>query len=309
MNTIRRLLGMTSLLQSELNTSKNTALCENYKLKEDEVLSDSGNEIICSVCGEVKSVKKFSPFLGKDYWSLSKSSEGYGCSCDIKRKQLALEQIRRDAFFSLWNSILFQSFLGERYIHKTFSDLKIPEGNESYKKALEACKNYVKNFDIISSQGMGMYLCSSQAGNGKSSLMACIRNSLIDKEIATVFINYTDLLQLASSRFEAEERANAVFTFGGLCRVPVLILDDIGAEDLRTNTNRSSWINGFLYEILERRTRDCLCTLFTSNWDIKELETKRGYDPKVVDRIQGASTRKYRIEGASFRGSQGELIR
>ena len=308
MYTIRRLRGMT-LFQSELNTSKNSALCENYKLKEDEVLSDSGEEIICSVCGEVRSVKKYSPFLSKYYWSLSRSDSGYGCSCDIKRKQIALEQQRRDAFFSLWNSPLFQSFLGERYVHKTFSALKLPEGNESYKKAMDACMNYVKNFDIIFSQGMGMYLCSSQAGNGKSSLMACVRNALIDKEVATVFINYTDLLQLASSRFEAEERANKVFTFGGLCRCSVLILDDIGAEDLRANASRSSWINGFLYEILEKRTRDCLCTLFTSNWDIKELETKRGYDPKVVDRIQGASTRKYRIEGASFRGSQGELIR
>ena len=271
------------------------------EMGENEILSDDGSKILCTVCHETKRVRHDSKLFGV-YWT---KPETGGCKCEREKAEAEKQQNIKDDFMRFWNGEKYLSLMGKRYATKDFSKLVEQKDNPSYQTAKKACMDYVKSYDICLDRGYGIYLYSAQAGNGKSSLLACVRNALIEKLVPTVYINYSDLVSLASDR--GNENASTVLSFNGLMSVKVLIIDDIGAEDLRRNTNRGSWINGFLYELIDTRYNNCLCTMFSSNYTVEQLQNLRGYDFKVCDRITGASTKTYKITGKSFRGETWEL--
>ena len=273
------------------------------EMGENEILSDDGSKILCTVCHETKRVRHDSKLFGV-YWT---KPETGGCKCEREKAEAEKQQNIKDDFMRFWNGEKYLSLMGKRYATKDFSKLVEQKDNPSYQTAKKACMDYVKSYDICLDRGYGIYLYSAQAGNGKSSLLACVRNALIEKLVPTVYINYSDLVSLASDR--GNENASTVLSFNGLMSVDVLLIDDIGAEDLRKNANRGSWINGFLYELLDNRYKDCLCTLFSSNYSIRQLQDLRGYDFKTCDRINGASSKAYMITGDSIRGEAWEIGR
>lgn len=272
-----------------------------YKPTSTDRISEDGKSIICTVCGQVKRELRDSE-LFEDWWVPVNG----GCDCERAKAEAEKQKNIRESFMNFWNGKKYLDLLGKRYEHVTFDDLKEID-NKSWQTARKACKDYVDSIEICLAKGYGMYLCSPQAGNGKTTLLACVRNALIEKQVRCVFINYTDLVSLASDR--GNENASTVLSFNGLMSVDVLLIDDIGAEDLRKNANRGSWINGFLYELLDNRYKDCLCTLFSSNYSIRQLQDLRGYDFKACDRINGASSKAYMITGDSIRGEAWEIGR
>lgn len=267
-----------------------------YQLEENDQLSKDENSIICTVCHETKRVKKECEVLGT-FWG---RSEKGGCACERKAAEERRKQTEREEFMAFWNGEKYLGLLGKRYQEKTFSTLKTVD-NPVYETIKEKCMNYADSIEVSLERGYGLYIFSAQSGNGKTTLLACIRNALIEKQVPTIFIGYSNLIELAGNG------SDSTLSWNGLKDVPVLMIDDIGSEDLRKNEKRGEWVNSVLDNLIGYRYDNLLCTLFSSNYSIRQLQAVRGYKAKTCDRIVEMATRAYEIQGSSFRGQDWEM--
>lgn len=275
--------------------------CEKYQLKPNEVISEDGSSIVCKYCGEVRRVKVYSSLYKRDIWTSARPDDTCLCSCDRSK---ALEKARKEeeiVFSRIYNGEKFRSWVGEKYID---ADLELldPIDDKKYDLAYRACKKYVANAEDAVDKGKGIYLFSRNAGTGKTTLMAGVRNGLIAKRIKCVFINMKDLLNEASQR-DVTRDTKSLYDYGMFLRIPVLILDDIGAGKLEGG-RYAQWVNDTLYELMERRCRNRLSTCFTSNYSPKQLISERGVDFKTVDRIMELATMTIDVGGQSLRGRE-----
>lgn len=109
----------------------------------------------------------------------------------------------------------------------------------------------------------GLYLTGS-FGSGKTYLIAALFNEMAKRGVRSALIYYPELLRSLKSSFSSdyEER------FRYIKRVPLLLLDDIGAE------NVTAWSRDeVLGPILQYRMEEGLSTFFTSNLNLEELES------------------------------------
>jgi len=134
----------------------------------------------------------------------------------------------------------------------------------------------------------GMYLYGS-FGSGKTYLVAALFNELAKREIPSAIVYFPEFLRGLKSSFgtDFEER------FQYIKNVPLLLLDDIGAENI------TAWgRDEILGPLLQYRMDSSLSTFFTSNLSIEELEkhfstTSNGVDKvkarRIIERIKQMS--------------------
>ena len=126
------------------------------------------------------------------------------------------------------------------------------------------------------SKPKGIYLNGS-FGSGKTYLIACLFNEMAKRGVRSVLVYYPEFLVNLKSSFSGdfEERRDYVK------RIPLLLLDDIGAE------NTSNWSRDeVLGPILQYRMENHLPTFFTSNLTIDELEEALSTTSSGVDKVK-----------------------
>ena len=108
----------------------------------------------------------------------------------------------------------------------------------------------------------GLYLNGS-FGSGKTYLISALFNEMAKKGIRSAIVYYPEFLRGLKSSFQTDYNDK----FNYIKKVPLLLLDDIGAE------NCSSWSRDeVLGPILQYRMESDLPTFFTSNLNLEELE-------------------------------------
>ena len=151
-------------------------------------------------------------------------------------------------------------------------------------KIIKWIKEFYDNYDPSKTM-KGLYLHGS-FGAGKTYLIAALLNELeANKKIRTEIIYFPELLRTLKDDWDF---------FGGkmeyLKSVDILLIDDIGAEKV-TEWGRDE----VLGTILQNRMNNNLCTFFTSNLTIFELErhlslTKNSEDivkaRRIIERIK-----------------------
>ncbi|QKS72018.1 primosomal protein DnaI [Paenalkalicoccus suaedae] len=192
-------------------------------------------------------------------------------SCSLKRKD---DERRRQA-----------SFIQSLYIPKemttvTFDDFYEESSRmDAYTTALEFCSSIAPG-----ENGEGLYIHGS-FGVGKTFLVGAIANELADQEVRTMLVYTPDFLrELKSGISDGSYQAKLDM----IKKAPVLILDDIGAESM------SQWVrDDILGSLLQFRMMEKLPTVFTSNFNLEELEihlsqTNRG----GVERVDQLKARR-----------------
>ncbi len=122
----------------------------------------------------------------------------------------------------------------------------------------------------------GVYLHGS-FGSGKTYLIAALFNEMAKKGEKSILIYYPEFLRKLKSSFQT----NYNDQFEEIKKVPLLLLDDIGAE------NCSNWSRDeVLGPILQYRMENHLPTFFTSNLTLEELEKSLSITTSGIDKVK-----------------------
>lgn len=122
----------------------------------------------------------------------------------------------------------------------------------------------------------GLYLTGS-FGSGKSYLITALFNELAKKGVKSSLVYYPELLRSLKSSFGSDYEEK----FSYIKKVPLLLLDDIGAENV-TPWGRDE----VLGPILQYRMDENLPTFFTSNLTLKELENNLSITASASEKVK-----------------------
>ncbi len=144
--------------------------------------------------------------------------------------------------------------------------------------------SFMKNFGVEPNL-KGLYL-SGSFGCGKTYLVSAMFNELAKKGVKSAIIYFPEFLRDLKSSFKDDFDEK----YDYIKKVPLLLLDDIGAENL------SPWSRDeILGTILQYRMQERKPTFFTSNLNMEELEnhfqmTKNSSDivkaRRIIERIK-----------------------
>ena len=187
------------------------------------------------------------------------------CRCTFKKRRKVL---------------LNRSGLPKRLSKANFNDLDLglystdpmgedsPTVRENAKLVFEAAKNFAYNFE--ESKDMKGLLIEGNVGSGKSYLLGCIANYLINRDIEVRYIVYGDLIQRIKSSFSSNSKISTEEILKELQDVSVLLIDDLGTE------HTTEFTSSTLYQIIDKRYREELPVIVTTNFSPNELSDRMG---------------------------------
>ncbi|ATF11956.1 primosomal protein DnaI [Brevibacillus sp. HB1.2] len=168
-------------------------------------------------------------------------------------KQLSHEEeIRR-------RRLMRSYYVSEETLNASFEGLVIDSGNlATVDAAIQFCEKVGTGERV-----KGLYL-HGPFGVGKSYIMGAIGRELSERNVASLLVYVPDFIREMKDSISDQSYAGKLEL---LKEVPVLILDDIGAENL------TPWVRDeILGVILNQRANNHLPTLFTSNYALNELQ-------------------------------------
>lgn len=126
----------------------------------------------------------------------------------------------------------------------------------------------------------GIYL-SGNFGSGKTYLISALFNELAKNNIKSSIIYFPELLRTLKSSFSDYEDTSFQDKISHMKKVPLLLIDDIGAE------NVTAWSRDeILGTILQYRMDENLPTFFTSNLTVDELEIHLSITSNKIDKVK-----------------------
>ncbi|NLL74414.1 MAG: ATP-binding protein [Erysipelothrix sp.] len=177
-----------------------------------------------------------------------------------------------------------------------FENLNIEEEGINFLKILSELQTFENN------DKLGHFLYGDM-GVGKSYLAACVSNSFAKHGKNVAFVHVPTLMNYLKQLFNRPEAMQA--TIRSLCRIPLLVLDDLGAEPI-TSWSRDEILLTIMNDRLENKRK----TLITSNYIPNDLVTlykvdNRGASDEIratrlVERIT-ALTQGYEMIGKNRR--------
>ena len=140
----------------------------------------------------------------------------------------------------------------------------------------------------------GWFVLMGGTGCGKTHLAAAIGNARLAAGDRIAFVNVPDLLDaLRPGRATSELGGDAVALLQSIREVPVLILDDLGAQ------KSTPWAEEKLYQLLNHRHLARLHTVVTTNQALGEMEPRIAsrLADSDVSRLQEITAPDYRTVG------------
>ena len=170
-----------------------------------------------------------------------------------------LEQGRKYA-----QQILRESGIGQRFLGTGFETFEKEYMPYAYETALHFAESFGEN------QGRGL-IFTGDVGTGKTHLAAAIASRIVEKYSVTVeFVSYVELLADIKAAFSDKTKEIAKIE-AKLCGAPVLIIDDLGKE------KQSEFTKELLYRVVNKRYKDNLPLIITTNYRLPELAERLDY--------------------------------
>lgn len=174
-------------------------------------------------------------------------------------------------------------YLNNIYYYEVPTVLKTASFKNIYKddaKRLEIIKKIKAFYDNYkkSNTVKGIYL-NGNFGSGKSYLIGALFNELAKLDYQSAIIYFPEFLRSLKASFNSSIEYQERFEY--IKKVPLLLIDDIGAEKL------TDWARDeILGSILQYRMDFNLPTFFTSNLTINELENHLQLTNGVTDKVK-----------------------
>ena len=168
-------------------------------------------------------------------------------------------------------------------------------------RAFETLNDFKENIVEHVDKGEGLYIWGENTGNGKTSWACKIMgyyfrkiafSSGLENEGLYIYLP-TFLDDLRNSYSNPTPEFDEELEMVKKCKL--LIIDDIGAEKV------TEWVRERIVSIINTRSSNGLCTIYTSNLSLKGLTDKLG-DDRISSRIKGSVT-EINLLGKDNRGA------
>lgn len=131
-------------------------------------------------------------------------------------------------------------------------------------------------------------------------------NDLMSKCVPVLFINLFEISKAVKSTFGRETSQTEQALIDKFSNIDVLFFDDLGTE-IFTKSSGDTWLQGLLFDLINKRYNCKKATIFSSNYSLNDLINKRGIAEKTVDRIsEMTSGAVMKIEGTSLRNTKNQ---
>lgn len=235
------------------------------------------NQSVCPFCNEPQRALKGVRGSNKTMFAL--------CECmgmrnyrDLKNKlsvyeeQLLIVNRRIESNREYAARLLKESGIGKRYYNLGFESYDRDLMPKAYDTALKFAEDFLNN------KGNGLIL-TGDVGTGKTHLATAIANHVIKcYGVAVYFVNYVELLAEMRAAFSTNT-GNVAKIEANMCESALLIIDDLGKE------KQSMFTNELLYRVVNKRYKERLPLIITSNYGLQDLSYRLDY--AVFSRIVG----------------------
>lgn len=222
----------------------------------------------CNVCGGLGIVRHKVEVTHPDF------GKAFPCpACTIYRDEV-MERIRSASQLDLHDDKHFYNF-----------DLTLTGYNAFAKQQVTGAYNAASKFalELEDKTRYRWLMLRGECGTGKTHLAASIGHSAVAAGVRTIFITAPNLLDHLRSAYSPSSSITYDDRFDLLREVPLLIIDDLGAE------NPSQWAQEKLYQLIDHRyNRFDLLTVITTNNDFNlfdiRLQSRLG-DQRRVEHV------------------------
>lgn len=213
------------------------------------------------------------------------------CNCEKRQAEIEekniIERKRKEKEAALLTQRFNNSMLTKRLRGMTFDSLSSSENQNE----IIFCKKYIKDFNIETSKGIQML---GNTGVGKSSLLACVCNSLIKKGYNCLFTTLSNLLG-EFIQYSSENYGSINFKLNWLLKFDFIVLDDIGRENLTEKRKE------ILFQIVDALYNEEKIIAFTANPEmIRKLKKDEELDA-ILNRIKSLCPNRLEFHGSSLR--------
>lgn len=183
--------------------------------------------------------------------------------------------------------------LHDRYLYDcTFAN------DNGQNPATQKARAYVDHWPEVFSRNIGLLLFGD-IGMGKSFLVGCIANALIDRGIPVLMTNLPTIL----SHLGGALRENNIAFLSGLDDYDLLILDDLGAE------RSTGYAMEQVFNVIDGRYRCRKPMIITTNLKLEEMKSPPDLlHARVYDRILERCA-PILIDGRNFREERAEVTK
>ena len=234
--------------------------CKKLGLSDEDILNNAdkindwvSDRVYCHNCPGLKNCKKANPHVISDL----KYENGF-LSRVLSPCKLILEKIKFEKLFIV------------RDFPQEWLEESIQTADHEF---IERKKIFAEFLDSITSNKDKWFFITGTQNTGKSYVAAMMANEIARRDLGEVcYINTASRFrQLMDYSTKKNDLFYTVLNYYSTCKL--LVLDDFGNE-YKNDFVRDS----ILYEILSKRSKNNLTTIFTSDFKIKEIEVMYGKD-------------------------------
>lgn len=197
------------------------------------------------------------------------------CSCF--RQELINESYSKSNLYKLkdecFEKVNLNLFSAEPSLAKYNTEIS---PRENMKKIIDISKTFINNFESPDQKNL---LFTGTPGVGKTFISSCIANEIINKNY-TVLYQTSSLLLNSIFEYKFSKEENSKELYDNLFNVNLLIIDDLGTENLTAAKFEE------LFTILNSRLiTPGTKTIISTNLSLEDLA--RTYDHRILSRLMG----------------------
>jgi primosomal protein DnaI len=159
-------------------------------------------------------------------------------------------------------SLIKSMYIPKDILEAQFDQIEVEMDEASRFKAISQAQDFVEQYNS-GKRPKGLYLYGS-FGVGKTYILGAIANELASHKVSSMLVYVPEFMRELKGSFQ---NSSLDAKLDVVKKIPVLMLDDLGAESM------SSWMRDeILGTILQYRMLENLPTFFSSNFDLKQLQ-------------------------------------